>query len=417
MIRMALDSPPTTTAPSAKRAVALPRNSDPLGTALSLVVWGAVVLLSPIYVFPSGIPQPADWLFLFLLGYLFITNRLTIPREMFQQVGLLGAFVGYIVIVNLGWTAVLMSSRSTAVFTQYELLVYSAYYVFNFLAALAVLAMFRWQGSRFVNVTVAAILLSTMIQTVAAWLGGVAEDGTRTTAFFENPNQLGYYAVLCASLLLVCSKSPLTSPILRLLSSAAFVALLYLAVMSSSRAGIVAVAICFLIMQVTNWRMAGLTLLALGVLAVSGIWSDSAQAFLARSQEKRSSFWDEIAYRGYDRIWNHPQYLLFGAGEGDYDRFNSALEFELHSTFGTILFCYGAIGSVLFLLTFRAMVRRNGLRALLYLAPVAAYGFTHQGLRQSELWWLIILIACLIVPRRHWLESAPDPSPLPTPSR
>src|SRR2546422_1043712 len=57
---------------------------------------------------------------------------------------------------------------------------------------------------------------------------------------------------------------------------------------------------------------------------------------------------ESMEMRGYDRMTNHPQYLLFGAGEGAYYRFQSAWPRELHSSYGTLLFCYGIFGTALF---------------------------------------------------------------------
>ncbi|GAI55574.1 unnamed protein product, partial [marine sediment metagenome] len=49
---------------------------------------------------------------------------------------------------------------------------------------------------------------------------------------------------------------------------------------------------------------------------------------------------DSLAGRGYDRIVNHPQYLLFGAGEGSNKRFESMWPGELHSGVGSIFFSH-----------------------------------------------------------------------------
>ncbi|HEY1064471.1 MAG TPA: hypothetical protein VGE52_00115, partial [Pirellulales bacterium] len=96
-----------------------------------------------------------------------------------------------------------------------------------------------------------------------------------------------------------------------------------------------------------------------------------------------------------DRIWNHPEYLLFGAGEGAYTRFHSHINLELHSSLGTLLFCYGLIGLLLFFRTIAVLVRDCGWRVLWYFAPAMAYGLTHNGLRQTEFWLIAVLIVCI----------------------
>ena len=100
---------------------------------------------------------------------------------------------------------------------------------------------------------------------------------------------------------------------------------------------------------------------------------------------------------------NHPQYLVFGAAEGAQYRIHSIRPAEMHSSLGTVLFCYGAVGLVLFLYIFFVLARGCGVSSLRYLLPVAVFGLTHMGLRQSEFWILPIMVACL-----QWPEKEPS---------
>jgi hypothetical protein len=100
---------------------------------------------------------------------------------------------------------------------------------------------------------------------------------------------------------------------------------------------------------------------------------------------------NELEVRGYDRIWKYPQYVLAGAGEGDYDRFEA--ERELHSSFGTMLFSYGVVGLVLFLAVLYQSLRSTPLLVKIYVLSVLLYGLTHQGLRFSWFWMLLGIAA------------------------
>jgi hypothetical protein len=102
--------------------------------------------------------------------------------------------------------------------------------------------------------------------------------------------------------------------------------------------------------------------------------------------------------RGYDRIVNHPEYWLLGAGEGYYRRYaeTSAIgAHELHSSVGTLLHCYGAIGLGLFVVFVFRVFRRMDRRAILVALAPAAYGLSHQGLRVTLLWVMLALVICL----------------------
>ena len=77
-------------------------------------------------------------------------------------------------------------------------------------------------------------------------------------------------------------------------------------------------------------------------------------SLIARLQEKIYKVWTGgltglIYDRGWERMILYPKYLLFGAGEGNELRFPLTVwQSEIHSTFFSILFCYGLIPFLLF---------------------------------------------------------------------
>jgi hypothetical protein len=102
----------------------------------------------------------------------------------------------------------------------------------------------------------------------------------------------------------------------------------------------------------------------------------------------------EWEYRGYDRMNNHPYYMILGAGEGSNKRFETYIEnHEMHSSLGTILFCYGIPGSILFIIFIVSLLKGLPFTHRLYIFPVIAYGLVHMGLR-----FTIFYIALLMFP-------------------
>ena len=108
---------------------------------------------------------------------------------------------------------------------------------------------------------------------------------------------------------------------------------------------------------------------------------------------------DTLLSRGYVRILRNPEYALVGAGEGAEYRFNEPgtseqidVDHEIHSTFGTILFSYGLIGSIAFAVAVWCLYKMSCRGSFLYLFPPFLYGLTHQGLRFSFLWLLMAVI-------------------------
>ncbi|MFT7158405.1 MAG: hypothetical protein ACI8Q1_003437, partial [Parvicella sp.] len=94
----------------------------------------------------------------------------------------------------------------------------------------------------------------------------------------------------------------------------------------------------------------------------------------------------------YDRISNHPEYLIFGAGEGGYNRFDTFIDnHEMHSSLGTIVFSYGIPGIVLFTLFVFSLLKKLPWFYLVYSLPLFAYGITHMGLRFTVFWVALMM--------------------------
>jgi hypothetical protein len=97
--------------------------------------------------------------------------------------------------------------------------------------------------------------------------------------------------------------------------------------------------------------------------------------------------------RGYDRIWNHPWHLAFGAGEGAYGRFRSGYLGEMHSSVGTLLFSYGIAGCLLLIFFLILVIKQNKFTEYFILIPLLIYSLTHMGLRFSYFWIVIAFLA------------------------
>jgi hypothetical protein len=209
----------------------------------------------------------------------------------------------------------------------------------------------------------------------------------RGEVLFNNPNQLGYYAMLSASILMMAHRRvglttvPLTVGML---------AAAYLSLFSASRAALAGLVILLAIGFLSRLR----SMLIAAVLAVPIIFSSPFDAAIERTQDRVANddslgFFEE---RGYDRISAHPEYLVMGAGEGGFKRFEDSTAIgshEMHSAYGTILFSYGIVGCVLFIVLCVQLVRGAPLRLMLMLLPAASYSVTHQGLRFTLLWVLL----------------------------
>ncbi len=111
---------------------------------------------------------------------------------------------------------------------------------------------------------------------------------------------------------------------------------------------------------------------------------------------------------------------MVGAGEGATWRFSGSFanphigDREMHSTLGTVLFSYGAVGFALFAVTMALIFRPAPWAHILYSLPIWAYGVTHQGLRFATFW----VFFALVFGTAHYLagsrpaEAAPGRAPV-----
>ena len=97
--------------------------------------------------------------------------------------------------------------------------------------------------------------------------------------------------------------------------------------------------------------------------------------------------------RGADKIAAFPQYMLFGAGEGAFERFQlpgGGIN-ELHCSLLSILFCYGIIPTVLMLIWCTKCLRGKNRWQLCALMALMAESFTLINYRQPMFWFLFVL--------------------------
>lgn len=358
----------------------------------ALVTWAIYLLLIPLYIFPSGLPQPGDLLVLLVIPLALLHWNGKLGRGMRATMRALIWFTLWVCLVDYAWV---FATGSFSVFGPDSFLLFPLYYIYNALIFLVALVLYRRLGDLFLRVTVAVVMFTVFAQVL--WLLTLGIGGGRGTLFFNNPNQLGYYALLAATLIALTHRR---LQLRLLISSLTLVCCGVLAVFSASRAAAGGVAVLLVLMLFSNPKILVAACLA-GAAVVSGIGpvADAVEAshdrVLNRSAHSEASFFQE---RGYDRIWRNQQYLLFGAGEGGLSRFDDTAyvkNMEIHSSAGTILFSYGIVGALLFLVFTWRLIRGARARLVLALLPPLLYTGAHQGLRFTMLWVVLAVFVAL----------------------
>jgi hypothetical protein len=354
-----------------------------------LILWVMYVLLVPVYVFKSGLPQPGDWMVLILAPTVLATWDRRLSASFALSIRALMWFSAYVIGSAVVWTA--LTGKLTLSLNQGFVLT-PVFYVYNALMFISTLILHRRYGKIFIQVTVYAIIVSLWMQAGLAVV--LARGDLRNSGLFDNPNQLGYFALIACSMLVLLRSSARIST---LLFSLTMIAAAYLALLSASKAALAGMAVIVALEFISRIRSA--LILALGVALALSPGSPVRNAMdKADRRIRNDDHQSMVMERGYDRIEKYPEYLILGAGEGGYKRFAPSPELralELHSSVGTLFFCYGVVGLFLFGNFIRWVVKGMPLKRAILLLPVAAYGMVHQGLRFTMLWLLLALVMCV----------------------
>jgi hypothetical protein len=357
-----------------------------------LWMWSLYPMLFPFYLMgklpvqgrlnvQSGVPQIADFYFvvLTLLVWFRLPFRLKCPA--LTALFCFGGFALYSVFVNVTWAAIIEDT---------SLLTNSVFYIYDVLMLLTGFILYANYEDDFLKVTVGAVGASAMLQALLSPFA--PSDGSgREAVFFNTDNQLGHFCVLAGTILALGARR-FALPLRFLVPALA--AVVYLALISQCRAGLFGLAV--LVVLALLDRPLRLLMLATAGAAVY-LALTLGVSFVPKSAERlvMKGEYDSLATRGYDRIVNHPEYLLFGAGEGAYARFKTDLvATELHSSYGSLFFCYGLIGATLFTLGLLTVFRAN-LQLGLFVIPAFVYGSAHHGVRFAFFWTTLMFISCL----------------------
>jgi hypothetical protein len=357
-----------------------------------LGLWAVYPLLVPFYLLgktpvpgqakvEGGVPQPADYYLVLLMGLIFTGLPVRLLRSAWAMVWAFAALVVWTALVNLVWATVL---------EDLSLLKNTLFYAYDAALFVTCVMLYSAFGDRFLKVTVWSVGASVVLQALLSPLAP-PQAFSRQAAFFNNENQLGYFCVLCATIFVLGAKRygvPFQFQAL------VYGAIGYLTFISQCRSALLGLGVLLVIALLEHpLRL----LLVLAALAAVALPLTLTPPMVGKGEERLvvGGEYDTPGARGYDRFVNYPEHILLGAGEGAYERFRSDLYgSELHSSYGTLLFCYGIPGTLLFTLGLLLVCRGNG-KAALFLTPALLHGVVHQGLRFAFFWAMLGFLGCL----------------------
>lgn len=348
----------------------------------------------PFYLWNSGLPQISDlFMVLLLIIYLFKTKgniKYTDKAKSFLLVGLL--FVFYTTFINVLWIF-LMEDISSFIINPF-------FYVYNYLIVVLITSLYTVYKKRILQLIYKSVTVSVLLQTIILFVNG-GYTGGRMMGSFNNPNQLGYFALLTTAILIVLNNKMEIKPIWFIIIYFSNALLILASLSSTTIISYLILTLFFTLSKMKNKKLKRKFLLSLAIIVFVILIVNNATDFFdnslmieglqtrIRTMESKTS--GIVTQRGYNRLIEFPKYWIFGAGEGAYlERFGSALEF--HSLLGNIQVSYGIIGTILFLRLLFIAVQKNKFENWYVVLSILIYGITHNGIRNSVLWILLNLI-------------------------
>lgn len=342
-----------------------------------------VILLLPLYLLPSGMPQVSHWLLaLFAVLSFFCTKGTIQDRAVLLW---LWGFTLYGILVNI---------TCSVVFDSYDFLMSSIYLLFNAISFTLISSflcqIFSNQVVR--NLLIIALLFSLLMYVIFYFVGiGRYNFKPRYNGFFNDPNQMAFWSLCVFSAIAVFSRS-------KVFLVVAFLSTLIIVLASMSRSALVGIfpiilGVFFKVVYKLNFKVIIFILLGLIVAAFFIDWEQVYDVFnleylFDRVQGTNTS--DQLDVRGYNLPKKYPEYLLFGSGQGSLERFSRVD--EIHSTWVGVLFYYGVVGLVLFAGYLWSFFKNLKFYDVLIALGPLFYSFSTYGLRTPSFFIFLAFI-------------------------
>lgn len=393
------------------------RPSDGLTQATR--AWGLILIVSsivfsPFYFFDSGLPQPVHAIMLVSCIAIIGLNTTACVNHIKQnKVALL--FLLVITIVNLSYAAVLREG---------SFIVSMAYWAYGFVLFIALV---RTASDSVIAEWVTKLILLVLTVVVLAFLFGYGHYPyvMRYAYFFNGPNQLAYFAICMFSLYLGASRARIDSRF-----HAVFVLTIFVIFSTGGRSGYFSVApIFFIALWLTRRNIKHFLVILVAPFLIGFIFQSTCLPFYsvvngantfvgceakvrtdARSAVGRTmsrtadlgfnvnvsdnnSIWTQLKSRGYLRLIDHPEYMIYGAGQGMDSRFDqtNGNSYEIHSSPIALLFYYGFFGLLLFIIFLVNSFKSKA--NLIFLLPIFIYSLFTYGLRAPYFWFALAFLS------------------------
>lgn len=347
---------------------------------LKIVLIFLGIFLTPFYIFNSGTLQPSHLvLILFSIFSIFFNKNIILERK---STSIFIPFYVYVVFIN---------SIYMIIYQDLSFFNYSLALTLNGLVFLAIIKFIIYGGNiRFINfIPFFSFFLLLFLFTM--WLLGFGAYNyhPRYNGFFNDPNQMAFFVICCSAIGCLFSHKIYQSLSISLLG-------FFLVSLTLSRSGLLGFSFIILSFFARFLKFNIKSILTFSSLIFFVIITilynldnllnnPYIQPFVERTSE--TDIDEQADIRGYTRIIDYSEYIIFGAGQGLDQRFGASR--EIHSTWAGLLFYYGIVGLGLFCYMISSIFFRLNLREKLLLLAPLMYGFSTFGIRTIIFWILL----------------------------
>ena len=363
---------------------------------MRLSIWFLYLILFPIQLLPQGGLQLADYIL--LIGIILMIVRIVSQQNSIylNNVFLKGAFFFAIYSLTVSFIFYI-------VYSDFKFLLAPFNYLYCFLCLYFVADLSRKES--FFKITYLSLIITLGIQLILFLKTGLNYDSGRCMIMFQNPNQLGFWGLIVILILVSINNNIfLKRPFL--LYGAIILSSFFILV-SISQAAIITLLLLLILLLFLFFRKRSVVLISTFLFISFFTFNHLdlyrfdknlySKAVITRFETDLLNDDDSdnnLEGRNYNRISENSVYLIFGAGESGLSRFGYNTN-EIHSTFGSLIFSYGLIGFLIFMIPLLRIsllpFKINSVIFLIFLLVT----LTHNVFRWTLFWVLPYLMFCV----------------------
>lgn len=340
---------------------------------------------TPFYIFSSGSIQPSHIFFL-TFSFLWIVFR----KGLFINSFLLKItipFIIYVSVVNVIYAFIYQD----VVFLNYPINL-----IFDYLIMYSLFSYLDYYKKYLSLNSVYYLMFALLLTLFIYWVLGFGDYKfyPRYNGFFNDPNQMAFFVLCVVSIASLFANNISKLVLVSLLS----LILIFVTQSRSALLGVFLIIISILFYTNQYQKMNNfylnfivITICSSIVIYLGSAYIDPQYLGLVFDRFSNTDVGDQADIRGYTRLTDYKEYLLFGAGQGLDTRFNAVN--EVHSTWAAILFYYGIFGFVLFItIIYNIFKNLNFYQKIIFLAPLI-YSFSTFGARTIIFWIFLAFFA------------------------